>query len=348
MNTFANGDSVISDRIGFTGSKPVTQHLLDIRVNLDTIEADTILIKTSTAAIDANTDAVEGHLAAIETDTGAMDISLTSIAAEDFATAVNQVLAKAELESIDQNWNLLSVNQLNLGAILAAVLNNATSGRQTTAQTSFDAMVVDLAAIEVKQGTINTSLNSIETDIAALEVLQTTTNGKLDTLETTLTNIESRILKMSSQQYGYNANFLVTGIGGGTQITLKVKVPVGQALHQVAIQVTPDAGSFTLAVEERSTPSGKIHKNIRNSGAFTNRDFLPQPPTGGLQSVFEGQQEWDVKGGHQITFLITNLIVNDDFHVAISSECRENTKPTIDTAASTATFSVTTHEDDVD
>ncbi len=49
-----------------------------------------------------------------------------------------------ELQSIDQNWNLLSVNNITLAAILTAVLNNATSGRQDDAQDSFDLMVTDL------------------------------------------------------------------------------------------------------------------------------------------------------------------------------------------------------------
>jgi len=61
-----------------------------------------------------------------------------------------------ELQSIDQNWNILSLNQLNLAAILAAVLNNSTSGRQDT-RNNFEsgyALVADFDTTGIGGGTL--------------------------------------------------------------------------------------------------------------------------------------------------------------------------------------------------
>lgn len=155
--------------------------LAAIETLLTTIDGDTSAINVDIAAIEILNTTSRDHLAAIESDTGPMQVDIAAI--EVLLTTIDSVLDSMnsklntidsidyflsgdttdggdllnELQSIDQNWNILSVNQLNLAAILTAVLNNATSGRQ-------DTMNTHLAAIETDTG-------EIAVDTAALEVL---------------------------------------------------------------------------------------------------------------------------------------------------------------------------------
>ncbi len=114
---------------------------------LDTIDVDTGGIKTDTALMVTDLAAIEVLLTTLNTLTTTIDsvldemnTKLTTIQNIDYFLGNGEDAEDllSELMSIDQNWNLLSVNQLNLAAILAAVLNNATSGRQDTAQTTLD------------------------------------------------------------------------------------------------------------------------------------------------------------------------------------------------------------------
>ena len=65
----------------------------------------------------------------------------------------------------------------SLHGCIVAVLNNATSGRQDTAQTSFDTMLTDNDSTHTKLDTIESSLNTIITHVDGLET-------KLDTQNT--------------------------------------------------------------------------------------------------------------------------------------------------------------------
>jgi len=137
---------------------------------LEKLLAELVLQTTRLTSIDGKDFSTESTLSSLEGKDFATQTTLASIAGIDFANEsggnLDDILTRLttltnidyflsgdttdggdllnELESVDQNWNLLSVNQLNLAAILAAVINNATSGRQDTAQTSFDSMVTDL------------------------------------------------------------------------------------------------------------------------------------------------------------------------------------------------------------
>lgn len=139
-----------------TGGDTITQLLtsletISISMNSNLIDLEGLLAETGG-------DNITELLTSIETVVISLNSQLIAVNSElDAHTAIDYFLSGDttdggdllnELQSIDQNWNILSLNQLNLAAILAAVLNNATSGRQNTAQTSFDAMVIDLAEIE--------------------------------------------------------------------------------------------------------------------------------------------------------------------------------------------------------
>lgn len=88
-------------------------------VDLAAIEVLLTTLNTLTTTIDGVLDSMNSKLDTIDS----IDYFLSGDTT-DGGDLLN------ELQSIDQNWNLLSVNQLNLAAILVAVLNNATSGRQ--------------------------------------------------------------------------------------------------------------------------------------------------------------------------------------------------------------------------
>lgn len=168
---------------------------------LATIDSDTGNIINSRLLSDGNTNAfwvqqVHNHLKSNGTDNihtlmddlisdistidGVLDAALALHTTSDASlNEIESVLENEildELVSIDANWNIGGVNNVALAAILVAVLNNATSGRQDTMNTHL--------------GNIDSVLDDIETAVDGLETLQTSTNTKLDTVIQHLDDID--------------------------------------------------------------------------------------------------------------------------------------------------------------
>jgi len=103
--------------------------------NLENIAARQLHSGKSSARWLSEIDTNTQGLAAVDFATTAkQDVQETTLNAIQVSTA--NILSELEnditneLSSIDANWNLLSLNQLNLAAILVAVLNNSTSSKQ--------------------------------------------------------------------------------------------------------------------------------------------------------------------------------------------------------------------------
>lgn len=151
---------------GGGGGGSVTRSMAGVESRLDTIsallttiDADTSQMQTDLTAVNTNTDGIEALLTTIDTSLDAIesDEEANRVSLNEIESVLEQEIL-TELESIDANWNLLSVNQLNLAAILTAVLNNATSGNQTT-------IIGHVDGIEGKIDTVNTNLGDIKTDL---------------------------------------------------------------------------------------------------------------------------------------------------------------------------------------
>ncbi len=118
--------------------------LTTIDTSLDAIEADADAIRITNAAIDVTNAAMDTSLNAIESDAdairitnAAMDTSLNNIESDADASRLSlidienntdgiegkQDAALSELQSIDANWNLLSVNSIAQLAINALLIN---------------------------------------------------------------------------------------------------------------------------------------------------------------------------------------------------------------------------------
>jgi len=167
---------------------------------------DLAALEVDLAAIEVLTTTSRDHLAAIESDTGPMQVDIAAIEVllttlNSLITTIDSVLDSmnskldtidsidyflgnstdaadllSELQSIDANWNLLSVNQVAMAAVAVNTANNATTGKQDTAQTSFDtmltdndAMITDLAAIEVLLTTIAKQVTNHDWDFQVIE-----------------------------------------------------------------------------------------------------------------------------------------------------------------------------------
>lgn len=205
--------------------------LAAMEVLLQTISTRTGIVGDNTSELEGDNDNIITALADINTElntiTGHVDI-LDTISTRTGTVADNT-------ESTDENWNLFSVNQLNLAAILAAVLNNATSGRQDTSNTHL--------------GNIDSVLDDIETRVDGLEGLISTTNTHVDGIEGLLTTMDAVLDNMLDQQYNTPSNDVgVLTITNG-DLTKTMSISGGLVVELQALTITGEAtASRTISI----------------------------------------------------------------------------------------------------
>ncbi len=95
----------------------------EISVDTGNIEADTSDMNTSLDNIEADADAIRLTNIGIEADTDAIRLTNISIDGNTDGIEGKQDAALSELQSIDANWNLLSVNSIAQLAINALLIN---------------------------------------------------------------------------------------------------------------------------------------------------------------------------------------------------------------------------------
>ena len=137
---------------------------------LDTIKVDTEAIETAVEAIQVDADAIETLLTAANVDHAANEALLITIDADTNAI-------KTAVEIID---NAIDGSEMQVDIVSSATITvdgTVTANLSSTDNAVLDAMVVDLAAIEV--------------DLAALEVLSTAANVDHAANEALLTTIDS-------------------------------------------------------------------------------------------------------------------------------------------------------------
>ena len=188
-------------------------HLDGVEGKLDTLETTLTAIETDQAAIEVLHTATNQKLDDIETAVQLID---DAIKTEDLAHSSGDKGIPCLMVRQDSHSDLAADGDYMIPTINAngeiRVTSTAASGGAT--ESKQDAMITDLAAIEVlltqansNQGTLDTSIsdttNAIDTmdavldqclvkqsamvvDLAALEVLQTTTNSKIDTFDAVL------------------------------------------------------------------------------------------------------------------------------------------------------------------
>jgi len=309
VNTAPSTDDTIADHLReiearlFANGSTIATHVRNSLLELQA-QSNTIL-----PSIDEQLEFANVDLAALE------------VLATTAATARSDI--NSELDSIDANWNLLSLNQLNLAAILVAVLNNATSGRQDIAQTSFDAMVVDLAAIEVKQIAIDASLNAIEQNTIDMEVV---------------------LLDQQTQCLLFVADFDVTGIGGGTDMVFDMVMSVEQCVVISMRTVYTGAGTNNLTIQLLATNDlTKVVSDIEpgfNASAGSVEHWPDDTANGSPYDT--GDHHLHIPSGLTLRIKWTGVAVNDRFFVVLRGTARKRAAPTVNTTATTATITTTT------
>jgi len=134
-------------------------------------------------------------------------------------TAVSDDLVTLELASVtsmdDADKLLIYYDDPVATQLVSGTVTATPSGTQTVDLGANNDVTVTSGAITATlSGTDNAVLDAMVVDLAALEVLQTSTNTKLDTLETTLTNIETDAAALEVLQTTTNTK--LTGIDADT------------------------------------------------------------------------------------------------------------------------------------
>ncbi len=184
-----------------------------INNSLLTIKTDIDNIKSNVQVVNSNTDSnplMDTKLGDLVTDLAAIEVLLTGIdtlltAIDDDTNNMRANLAiinsntdplpdtiLTELESIDQNWNLLSVNSVAMVATAANTLGNATEDKQDTMITSLatnltdnDQMISWLVLIEAATDGLEGKLDTIITHVDGIE-------GELNSIKAHLDKIEDQ------------------------------------------------------------------------------------------------------------------------------------------------------------
>jgi len=266
---------------------------------IDDMETMTLSIRNSNTNIETDVDAIRVDMIALE---------VLANTAEAARTAIN-----AELDSIDDNWNLLSTNQLNLAAILAAVLNNSTSGRQDTAQTSFDTMLTDNDAII-------TDLAAIEVTLAALEVLQT-----------------ALVAGTNTHSLNWHLDFVVDGGGAGTVI-IELIVPAGQKLWDVWVscRMSIQTSTETVTIQHVVSSDNRVKRQI-GTGTFSDTTTIFHWPR---ESANDAPTEFNMAAGEALLFTFSSLTAADRFLLQVGGDLRDSTAFAASTKTGTATITI--------
>jgi len=167
---------------------------------LDTIKVDTEAIETAVEAIQVDADAIETLLTAANVDHAANEALLITIDADTNAI-------KTAVEIID---NAIDGSEMQVDIVSSATITvdgTVTANLGSTDNAVLDAMVVDLAAIEVLLtaanvdhaaievllGTIDSDTNDIKVDMAAIEVLLTAIDSDTDAIKTAVQILDNAI-----------------------------------------------------------------------------------------------------------------------------------------------------------
>jgi len=311
-------------------------HLDGVEGKLDTLETTLTAIETDIAAnevlhtaanallttIDSDTDAIKTSTSACATDLAAIEVlhTATNQKLDDIETAVQLIDDAIKTEDLahssgDKGIPCLMVRQDSHSDLAAdgdymiptinangeiRVTSTAASGGAT--ESKQDAMITDLAAIEVlltqansNQGTLDTSISettdAIDTmdavldqclvkqsamvvDLAALEVLQTTTNSKIDTFDAVL---DASLVKQTAMTTDLAALEVL-------QTTIKNDAMVETIIFNAQINATAtgtssaferprNATNWAILIENTSANNGNheinISRSVNNSIYFT-------------------------------------------------------------------------------
>lgn len=292
-------------------------------------------IKNAVEIMDSDTPLLVIDLAALVVDVAALEV--LGDTAEASMTAINSRLEaiKNATEDTAGDWDLLSVNTVNLAAILVAVLNNATSGRQDTAQTSFDTMLTDndlmisdLDAIRLSNITINTSLDNIEFDA--------------DQTRISSANIAASVIATgSSHTLNWYYDFTVGAAGSGSFI-ITLTVPAGQKLTNAWSSIIMPVRGSSETIEWHQLSAADVHtrrlaeKTIANT---TTRYHMPNEEVHANDGHIDGRsQKITVPAGQKLQWTFsTDLSNNDQVQIRCGGDLRDGTV----FAAATRTGTVT-------
>lgn len=337
-------DAVLDDILTDTGQMETL--LTSIDTELDSIDANTFVARERLIAggknvaqwgqdIDANTEQMLLDNDAIIIDLAAIEALAITAATARIAAATARTDINAELDSIDDNWNLLSTNQVNLAAILVAVLNNATSGRQDTSQTSFDTMltdndlmIADLDAIRLSNITINTSLDAIESDV--------------DQIRISTSNIAASVIATgSSHTLNWFYDFTVGAAGAGSFI-ITLTIPTGQKLTNAWSTIIMPVRGSSETVEWHVLSASDVHTrrlSERTIANTTTRYHMPNEEAHTNTGHIDGRsQVITVPAGQKLQWTFSTDLSNDD---QVQIRCGGDLRDGTTFAAATRTGTVT-------
>ena len=205
-----------------TGNNP-TEWLEEIEARVDgvepllvTIDSDTSNIRITNGAIQTLITAGNVDLAAMEVDLAAIEVLLTSLDGKDYflsgdTTDGGDLLN--ELQSIDQNWNLLSVNNLALLAIADFTEDTRDNTQEIEDQLDFDqsrcvihVADFDVTAIPGTDVVVDVVIPTGQCIMVSLRTVYTGAGTNTITLELLATNDLTKVIATIEPAFNVAAN----------------------------------------------------------------------------------------------------------------------------------------------
>lgn len=327
-----------------------------IDVRLDNVDTKLSTTNLRLANIDSSTNNIEtdvGAGGALETKLEAIRALADTSSGFRLAEWLEQIESRlydgadsalTELQKIDTNTD-------GIEAKLDTIISH-TDDINSPLNAGYLAIIASNAAIEAEVDTLEdllaeTGAKNITEWLQDIEGHVDGVETKLDTLETTLTNIETDwtnyIAAVHESDYQAVFEFDVTSIASGTNVIIKLKMDGTQNLRNVVLSYICD-GANTLTVEEVHTGSGNTVKMFENASAVGANTWYHEPEnsTTGGGALAHGIR-WDVSPNHEIRITVAGVAVPDNIQLAVSAEARTGHIPTLDTSASNATITTTTH-----
>lgn len=222
-------------------------------------------------------------------------------------------------------------------------------GVLNTVSATLSSILLDTAALVLKdfaeQTTllaVNTTLGGINTSLSA--DIQTNIINALGDVELAVDNS----VTVANKGYGLVIDFLVTAIGGGTTMDIRIQAIAGHLYFIENIAEIIVGGTRTRTITEVLTSgSNRTLKTLAPSGpiAVGGHNHAPFRNSGTPGRHSEG---FSLKSGHEIRIVITGMAVSDRYFLSIEGTSRDTTLPTIDTTNSTVTITPNTDEHNID
>lgn len=316
--------------------------LNNIESDIDTIQLDTNLIKIDIAAllvdllnfstanassldnIESDTESNRVSLNNIEADTGTMNTSLDEIE----SVLEGEILT--ELESIDQNWNLGSVNNIALLATASQTLGNSTEDKQDDGIT--------------KLNDIDSVLDDIETAVDGLEALTTTGNAILTTIDVDTNAIRNSVDGQLNRRYWHITATEVTSVAGGTVVEFRWTAVSGSLLEEIRLEYLGVIGTNSVECFIEDASSGQVCQTIHptESEMAGNVVKIPENHTVNTQVILKVAGLTDAL---RLVLKVTTVSASDTFQLSVTARSRKTVVPVFTSSASTATVTVTQIEE---